>query len=388
MKSPKIQTDLVHIAQALNLFRLGSNIAGIFIPFIILQGGGKLWTIGLFYLVYAVIKLAINYPLMRLIQRRGAHFGLGFGFVLSGFQMVSILGYAQFHSIAFLLIAATFLAFTNGFVWNAQHYFISKYMDSATKSSSIATIEIYGRLFDIIGPILGGLVGAVFGPIWLLVAALVCIAATAWPLRRMGNLTIVQEDSGNLGYHLRGAPKRDLIANFCFNIESSIGSMAWPIYLAVVLASFKSIGSVGAIAAVASIITTWIAGHRGDRGKDRAVLREGVVASSVIHVLRIILTTPIGITVISAAYKSSLAYLMNSWTSTYYQHAQDKGSQYIISMEIACDLAYVALWGLFLTLALVIHDTRLLFNIVFIVAAVAAWGCLLITRQKSDKTLL
>jgi len=43
--------------------------------------------IGLFYLLYAFIKLGINYPLMRIIQNKGAHFGLGAGFTFSIFEI-------------------------------------------------------------------------------------------------------------------------------------------------------------------------------------------------------------------------------------------------------------------------------------------------------------
>jgi hypothetical protein len=379
-KAPNIQPNLVQVAWALNLYRLGNDVAGVFIPLVILKSGGKLWMIGLFYLLYACIKLCINYPLMRIIQNKGAHFGLGAGFTFSILEISSILGYSHSHSLVFLILASVSLAFTNGFVWNAQHFFISRNMNSATKSSNIASIEIYGRIFDIIGPIIGGFVGAEFGVGWLLVAAIIIIATTIRPLTKMTSLSLATE-SVHIRYGLHGAPKRDLIANFCFNIESAIGNMIWPVYLAVVIASFKSIGGISAVAAAAAMIATWVAGHRGDKGKDRSVLRQGVMASSIVDVLRTIAIAPAAITAISAAYQSSLAYLINPWTSTYYQHAQDEGPQYIISMEIACDLAYVTLWGLFFILVTTISDTRIIFNIIFLVAAGAAWGCLLITRQ-------
>jgi hypothetical protein len=379
-KIPTIQPNLLQVAWALNLYRLGNNIAGVFIPLVILKSGGKLWMIGLFYLLYALIKICINYPFMRVIQNKGAHFGLGTGFIFSTLELACILGYSRSHSLVFLILAALSLAFTNGFVWNSQHTFISRNMETVTKSSSIASIEIYGRIFDILGPIIGGFIGAEFGTSWLLLAAVLCIAATLRPLTKMSRI-VINTVPVPIRYGLHGAPKRDLVANFCFNIEATIGTMVWPVYLAVVIHSFKSIGGIAAIAALAAIVTTWIAGHRGDRGKDRLVLKQGVTASSIVDILRTITIAPATITVIGAAYQASLAYVVNPWTSTYYQHAQDQGAQYIISMEIACDLAYVFLWGAFFILVTTIHDTRVIFNIIFLLAASAAWGCLLITRQ-------
>ena len=55
-----------------------------------------------------------------------------------------------------------------------------------------------------------------------------------------------------------------------------------------------------------------------------------------------------------------------------------------MSMEIACDLAYVTLWGMLLIILLAV-DSRAFFVASFIIAAVAAWGCLLITRQSKSR---
>lgn len=383
-KMTPLQPDLVQIAWALNIYRLATSIIGVFVPLIIISSGGRLWTVGLFYLVYAFVKLSINYMCLRLIQARGAYFGLGIGFIFSALQMTGILGYSHYHHIGLLIAASISFALTNGFLWNTQHYFISKYMVDANKSSSIASIEVYGRFGDITGPVIGGIVGALFGASWLLLASLLCMVATIIPLRKMKNLSTRDDKAEPFAYNLRGAPVSDLIANFSFNIETLIGKMAWPVYLAVVLHGYKSIGSVATIAAFASIVTTSIAGRRGDKGKDRSVLRQGVTASSIIDVARLAATATPFIVVVSTAYEASLAYLSNAWTSTYYHHARSKGPQYIASMEIACDLAYVIFWSVFSILAITIHSTKILFDIVFLVAAAAAWGCLLITKQIRD----
>ncbi|MEO6761430.1 MAG: hypothetical protein ABI220_03570 [Candidatus Saccharimonadales bacterium] len=378
---PKIQHNLIQVGRALNLFRLGNNLAGVFIPLVILKSGGALWEIALFYLVYALVKLCVNYSFMKIIQRRGAHFGLGAGFIFSALQLAAILSYSHYQNIIILILAGILLAFTNAFVWNAQHYYISSNMDPLTKSSSIAAIEIYGRIFDIVSPILGGLIGAKFGAAWLLLASLVCVMSAFVPLRRLKE-DFVYQPSEKLRYNLKGAPIRDLIANYCFNIETIVGSLAWPIYLAIVIGSYKSIGLITALAAMAAIATTWVAGYQGDSGKDRTVLRQGIAASSVIDLLRLAATSLLSITVVGAVYRAALAYFQNSWTSIYYGHARNKGAQYIISMEIACDLAYATFWSILLVLTLTSSNTHLIFNIVFVIAAIAAWGCLAITRQR------
>lgn len=124
-KVASLQVELVHIAWALNLHRLATTIVGVFIPLIILNSGGKLWTIGLFYVLYAAIKLCFNYSCMELIRQRGAHFGLGLGFGFSALQMISILGYAHTHSTSMLALAEHQAALAE----LEQHYHDGDYYD-------------------------------------------------------------------------------------------------------------------------------------------------------------------------------------------------------------------------------------------------------------------
>lgn len=379
---PKLQRELVSISSALNLFRFGSSIVGVFIPLVILQTGGQLWLITLFYLIYSFTKLFINYSAMRLILKKGAHLGLGLGFLFGAIQLFLVLGYSVGGGIVLLVLSAFSLAVTNAFIWNASHSYISKVMDSETKSSSIATIEIIGKSLSIVGPIFGASIGFFFGSFWLLVIAGLIIVLAFIPLWRMGQVNVVNQPEP-IKYNLSGAPKRDLIANFCFNVETTISIMLWPIYLAIVLNTFESIGFIAAIAGLASIIATWIAGHRGDKGHDRSVLKQGVVIVGLINIVRIFAYTPIIIGIVSSVYQAALSYLQNSWYGSYYGHAKNKGSQYIISMEIMCDLAYVVVWGGLLSVLLISNSSTTFFIVAFIVASVASWGCLLMSKENN-----
>lgn len=376
-----LQRNLYSVALALSTYSFANALVGVFIPLILLKNGAPLWQIAAFYFVYAVVKLICNYPVVRLIQRFGAHAGLGAGFVCSALQMLGILGYGVVDSPLVLVAAAVMLSLTNSFLWNSQHIYLSRLLDKATRSSSMATITIITQLLGIIAPLIGGLIGLWLGPGWLVGAALVLILAALIPLRHMGKLG-GGTDSTKVVYNLAGAPKRDIIANFCFNIETAVGTMLWPIYLAVAIKSFRDIGLISMAAAVVTAGIVWYAGHRGDKGHDRSVLRQGVTVSSFTHVLRLFASATPLITAVSCVYQASLAYMSNAWTSTYYEHAKTDGINYIMSMEIACDLANVLLWGTLLVVILVL-GSGYLFGTAFALAAIAAWGVLLIRRQGS-----
>jgi MFS family permease len=380
-----LQRELHSITLALSLYGFAAALIGVFIPLIILQSGAPLSRVAEFYAIYALVKLILNYPAALIIQRYGAHVGLAGGFVAGAFQMLAILLYANTHSLPALALGAAALAITNAFLWNSQHIHISQIMDTATKSSSMATIEIVHQLTTVAAPLIGGLIAATIGPAWVLGIALGIALAALIPLHAVAALhrhtaRVATTNLPRLAYNLRGAPLRDIIANFFFNIDTAIGSLLWPVYLAVTISSYHGIGLISTLSATAAVITVWLAGRRGDQGHDRAVLRHGVIASSAIHLLRLDAATPLTITILSSGYRAALAYFQNAWVSTYYTHAKERGISYVMSMEIACDLAYASLWGLILVLSFSVTPAAL-FNICFVIAAAASWGCLLITRQ-------
>jgi MFS family permease len=375
-----LQKGLIHVAAALNIYGFASSLIGVFIPLVILKSDGHLWEVPAFYLVYSCFKLVVNYPAALLIQKKGAHFGLGVAFIAGGLQMLSILGFTVTHSWVLLVMGAVSLSFTNAFSWNSQHLFISQAMKDDTKSSNIATIAIIGQVGNVVAPLLGGLIGAYLGSGYLLVLAVLLCFVALIPLRNMGGYSSGITTS-KIIYNFQGAPAKDILANYFFNIETVVGVMVWPIYLAVFVASYKDIGTITAIAATATILTTWVAGHRGDKGQDRNVLKEGVAISSVIDIIRVFVTSQFWIGVVSSGYKASLAYFSNAWTSVYYHHAKQRGLQYIMSMEIANDLAYVSLWGVLLIALLTSSSSKVFFVTAFVIAAISAWGCLLITKQ-------
>lgn len=378
-----LQRSLLRITIALNIYNFASSLVGVFIPLVILQSGGQMREVPAFYLVYAIFKLLINYSVVLFIQKKGAHAGVGMAFVAGALQMASILGFATKHEWILLAAGAISLSFTNALLWNSQHFFISKAMQDNSKSSSMATIAIINQLTGVAAPLLGGLIGTYLGLGFLLSLAVALCLVALFPLRGMGRDWQPESDVGpTISYNFSGAPIRDLLANFSFNIETAIGVMVWPIYLAVSVAKYNSIGLITAIAAIVSIVVTWLAGHRGDRGKDRSVLWEGVAISSIVDVGRIFVSSQFWILAVSSVYKASLSYFGNAWVSTYYHHAKKNGLQYIMSMEIACDLAYVALWSVLL-IVLLSTSSKVFFVAAFVIAAIAAWGCLLVTNQGS-----
>ena len=67
-----LHKDLVDITIANTLRSFGGALVEVFVPLLLLKHGLSLLGVSLFYVVYAVVKLVINYPSMRFTNRFGA----------------------------------------------------------------------------------------------------------------------------------------------------------------------------------------------------------------------------------------------------------------------------------------------------------------------------
>jgi MFS family permease len=374
--------DLVSITLSKLIASFGRGLVVVFIPLLLLSNGLKLWHVCAFYAAYAACKLLVNYPSAKIINHYGARLGLiiGTGATVA-FMLLLTLSIAQPSATWPLAVMALAMALQNSFSWNSEHLFISRAMNMERKSRDLATIESFNRIVGVATPVVGGFIAAFAGQAWLTAIAAVILAIAIIPIWRIDDTAGGHKKDDGLRYSLRFAPVRDVVANFGFNAHTLVGVMVWPIYLAVFVPDFRSIGIITTIASLAAVVVLQIAGKRGDSGKSYRVLVEGTAGSSAMHVLRILASSnPFTITVISALYDVVLGYQQNPWTSLYYAHTRKGGINYIMSMEIAGDAAYLLLWSILGVIAYVTGNGAF-FTVAFGAAAVLAWLCLFMRRE-------
>lgn len=376
-----LHRDLAGIASSMTISRFGYSLVAVFVPFLLLQKGLALWQICLFYTAYGACKIILNYPATVLSVRRGVRFGLTVGYSANAAYFLILTAYLSGHAEWALYALPLLMAIDHAFTWGAQHLHIAHAMDITRTGKDIAFIHSLAEIVGIVAPITGGLLAVYLGKPWLAGIAALCIMAALIPIRKAGPLHATSRHTPQLAYNLKGAPRRDLFANYLFNIHATVSNVLWPVYLAVVLTTITSIGLVATASAGVAFILLYIAGHRGDRGYNHRVLLESTALTSLTHIGRIFATTPLGAGIVSSLSNVALSYQQIPWTSLYYRHARTGGVAYIVSMEIMCDLACITFWGV---LSLVAYYTKshAFFVVAFAIAAVAAWGCMRIRQDK------
>ena len=374
--------DLVGITTSKLIASFGRDLVMVFIPLLLLNNGLKLWQVCGFYVLYALFKLGVNYPSAKLLNHHGARLGLMIGTSATAGFMTLLTIYISAPSNTWLLVAmALLMATQNSFTWNSEHLFISRAMQMERKSRDLATIESLKRVVGIVTPLIGGFIAALAGQVWLTAIAAVLLFIALIPIWRIDRMAGGHKKDVALRYSLRFAPLRDVVANFGFNAHTLVATMVWPIYLAVFVPDFRHIGIIATVASLIAVVVLQIAGKRSDGGKTYRVLTEGTTGSSIMHAAWLFASSnPVTITILSALYDIVLGYQFNPWVSLYYAHTRKGGINYIMSMEIAGDLAYLVLWSVLGIVAYATGDTSF-FTIAFGAAAILAWLCLLMRRE-------
>jgi hypothetical protein len=383
----RLQPDLAHVSHAVNVNRFGCGLVSVFIPLIVIGDSSSLHqaieVLAAFYLVTALCRLAMNVPAMSAISRWGAPRVLGTGFVVRAGSLLALLAYTSEHAAALLLGAGVVAGVAEALCDDARHIYISGSVEHEGLSSSMATMEMTGQGLDVAAPLAGALVGTLLGPGWLVGCALAVMASSAVPLARMHKVDR-SKNSERPRLSLRGAPWQDMVANACFNSDEAVGAQLWPIWLAIVLGSFTFVGVVAAIASSVAALTIYMAGHLGDKGHDRMVLKRGIAGAGVANALRFAAGSPLMAGLVSAAYSGASEFALNGLNSIYYVNGGRRGLQYNTSMETACSIGYIVVWAAVLAVALLTQGTAPFFHTGFALAAALVWGTLLLRRHPSE----
>lgn len=378
-----IHKDLVNITLANSFRNFGGALVEVFVPFLLLQQGLSLLQVCFFYVVYAAIKLCINFPSMLVTNRWGARTSLTIArLTYAGYLACLFFAEAQ-GNLDLIWFMPALLAFSNAFQWNAQHLHISRVIDMERKGKDIARIDAIDTFISTFAPLIAAGLALWLGAAWPLFIAIILILGSIFWLQHIDKEAGGHIRTNSMKYSLAYAPKRDLLANFAFNFHTATHGLIWPIYLALVLGSIGSIGLVVTVGSLIAIVCLLFVGNRSDASGTERVLREGSAAVFFVHLLRLLPPSVITVTLVNVFWRIAGLYQQNAWVSTYYAHTREGGINYIISMEIICDIAYIVL-AIMLFVCIALFGNTVGFAVLFIAAAFVSLLCTLITPTKKQ----
>lgn len=245
------------------LHSLAQSLVWVFVPIILLRTGYSVTNILIFYLIFNIIDVPLNFVaayLMRVIGARKVLL-LGIGSVIVFFILLNFLSFGNWP----LLILLAFLAAVyDTFFWVSHIYIFieinrEKGLDAGNTTGAL---EATRKLANVIGPIVGAILLTVFGKASLLVFSIMLNALAISVLFKMRHIADIPKGTFSFrGFFTGLKEKRDFISMAFWGVHNEVDSILWPLFIFIVFGSIGSVAAVPVIVSLTTAIFSYIAGR-------------------------------------------------------------------------------------------------------------------------------
>ena len=207
----------------------------------------------------------------------------------------------------------------------------------------VSFLQVAEKTAAVLAPVIGGLLATIARPeLTFFIAALAMLIASVVlmlspePVRTRQKITF----SGlSPKKHLR---EYGAFAFFC--AENAVSMLVWPLFLALAVFSGEVYLKLGLVATISVLIAIFVAvplGKMLDNKKGHAMITYGTTINSVIHLLRIGVSSLFGAALISLANEPDTLVYRIAFLKGYYDRADDYPGQriaFIIMNEVSADI--------------------------------------------------
>lgn len=329
---------------------LASSLVTIFVPIYLYRLHYSIPAILTYFLLASAFWGLIQLPILYFANRIGFNRSMGLSLIIQGLQILMLATIARFHwplwSISFawsLSISLYWPEFRSCFTRSLLHRRIAP----AVGVSSALLMLALG-----IAPAIGGAIASLFGIATLYVLTMLCFVAAALPL------FVGSELMGKASLNLRGIRLkkiwRDLVANLGAEVDDSISSSVWPLFIFLIVHTYVGVGILSSVAVTASIIIAFYTGRR--RTKERSgYLKHGTNVISLTNAFRLFTSSAGQIAGVNFFNGLGQALMVTPYYSRYYQNAENEPVvPYVYAMMMACAVGDVLVFGFLILLSTVL----------------------------------
>ncbi len=316
---------------AVNMF---SGIVGIFMY----QLGYPLWQIAGVFAIYFLVKALSSIPSAYFIARVGPkHATLVSNFLyipslLALTQLENLNGYAL---LVFCLVQP--LAVTLYTV--SYHVGFSKVKHSDHAGKEIGFMYIVEKLGAGVAPVVGGFIAYLFGPEMAMWAASILFLVSAAPLFFSPEPVMTHQHIIFRGFNWR-ATWRNLASMLSVGADQAMSGAMWSLYVAIAVFGttsdvvYAQVGALLGIAFIASLAFSRLYGVVIDRRRGGELLRASVVGDSVLHLLRVAVSTPAGVVMVNVANEAVTSGYTMPYLKGQYDMADNLPGYRIVYMSL------------------------------------------------------
>ncbi len=330
---------------------LAAEMSTIFIPIYLYQLGYNIPQIMGYFLWFSVLWAVIQYPVLRFSNAIGLNRALGLSMFVQGLHILMLATITRYHWPLWLvaLVWALFVAL----YWPSfRACFARSLLHKKTIGPAVGMLAALGLLAFGIAPAIGGAIATQFGIIMLYILALLCFIAAAIPL--FSGPEIIRKESFNpkdIRWHRIW---RDLVANMGDNIDDSVTSLIWPLFIFLLIPSYIGVGILSSIAVIASILIALYIGRRQAVMGTTLYLNHGTLAVTLANAVRLVTQSVGQIAGVNFFNGLGHALVATPYNSRYYQNAdREPLLPYVFAMMAMAAVANILLFGILFAVSLV-----------------------------------
>jgi hypothetical protein len=273
-----------------------------------------------------------------------AKFGAAYGTLVSNLLYVPAmlaLGFLPEFGVSMLVISAFFMGLS-GTLYELSYYLeFSKVKSVSHAGKEIGFMNILEKITIGLSPVIGGFVALLFGPQVIMWLAGVLFALAALPLFK-----ITDRPEKYQQITLKAFPWRvalpSMIARSAVGFDVVASSLIWGLFVAIIIfplagdSIYLIIGALSSVTIIAAIIASITFGKIIDRNQGGNLLKAGVIANSIVHMLRAFVSTPVGIIGVNitnelAGTAQNMAFLRGMFDTA---DLSGHRMMYLVAMEI------------------------------------------------------
>ncbi|HEX7259578.1 MAG TPA: hypothetical protein VF272_01455 [Candidatus Saccharimonadia bacterium] len=360
-------SELKRLYWAHTVSMLASSMTGIFIPIYLYRFGYSVPEIMAYYLWFSVFWGAMQYAVLRFANLIGFNRSMGASMIIHGLQILMLATISVYHWPLWL-IALTWALYVAMYWPSFRACFARSLLHKqAGPAVGIATALIlcaYG-----IAPAIGGVIASQLGITVLYMMAMLCFLFAAIPL--FGGSEMIRHEPFKLRALQLRRVWRDLVANMGDNIDDSVSTIIWPLFIFLLVPSYMGVGVLSSIAVIASIIIAIYIGRNQARKGTAGYLKRGTLTISLANAVRILVQSSGQIAGINFINGIGHALMSTPYDSRYYRNAdREPLLPYVYGMMMAGAAGCFVLFGTLLAVSLVAPITTVL--IVGLIMAIPA----------------
>ena len=198
-----------------------------------------------------------------------------------------------------LYVPAILLGVSGALFWVGYHVDFAKFSDKKKRGREVSISKIASSLFNVLGPLVGGIILVFFGFASLFVFASVLMIVGVVPLFFSKDIHNPIEFS--LKELFKGQKIKDGLSFIGAGIESGLSQVMWPIFIFFLILGeqYTSLGLVSSLSLFFSFLLTFAVGKFSDV-KRGLVLKIGAITNAIVWIFRAFVKTTLHVFVIDS----------------------------------------------------------------------------------------